>query len=123
MRPIHLIRHRGYRPQGPIAFSQRRQAERYIESIVKKAWKEATDLDAIGARHVERIREHTEVYGADHPYVREFRQNMARDMEVARQTIDRGYRDFRDNYEYRVGDLPVIEEVRMFRTVAEYLGT
>lgn len=120
MRRISVVRSRDrYNPTQPIAFSQRRQAERYIEKIVKDKWREVTDLEAIGARYTPRIQQAIRDYGEDHAYVREIKNLMAGDMQQARTIIDGGYRDFRANYAYQWGDLPYIEDVAMYRTVAE----
>lgn len=120
VRRIYVVRHRAYGQPRPFAFSQRRQAERYIESLPKKAWKEATDLEAMGRAWADRVRYAVRDYGADHPYVHEVQTSMRREMDRIRAVIDRGYQEFRQTYTYNYGDLPFIEEMEMFRTLAEY---
>lgn len=121
MRRISVVRHRGYGGQPPIAFSQRRQAERYIENLVKQSWKASIDLETLGTSWAERIRRAIQDAdgNVDDYYVRDLMRVRDNEMASRRELIDRGYRDYRANYNYRVQELPHIEDVVMYRTVAE----
>lgn len=120
MRTIYMLRSQesGRRT---IAFSHRRAAERYRETIAKRKWKELTDFDVVGAARRQRLK-----YYADNGYAPETyevereRTYLDREMQAVRQLVDAGFAAFRANYDYNYGPLPQVEEVKLYRTYADF---
>jgi len=119
VRHIFLVRDRRGVGEGTVAYSQRRAADRHIENIVKRRWRELTDIEAVGQRYnPELVR--MEEYGLQSYEYQRARQRRDNAMETVRTLLRAGYRHFRRNYSYNYGDLPTIETIPMYRTVGEY---
>lgn len=107
MRNIYIVADR-YGQVRELVFTQRRVAERYVESVPKALWRQLTDLERIGRQGLDRV---TRAASSDRDYyMRQRNEELAR----ARALIDRGYAAFRAGQ-----PIPTIRTVRAYRTFAE----
>jgi hypothetical protein len=122
VRTIYLVSQRArYAGGATVAFSHRRAAERYAERVVKDKWKEATDFERIGQNRLTRIERLRERGHDDGSYeMRMEKEALRNEMEQARTLKDRGYAEFRRQYEYNYGDQPTVSELTLYRTYADF---
>jgi hypothetical protein len=105
----------------PLAFSHRRAAVRYIEKIVKDRWTQLTDFDVVGAANRSQV---VQLAAAGHDETsytyRVHKERLEQELTAARNLIDRGFDRFRRDYDMNYGPMPIIEEVKLYRTYADF---